>query len=215
MIRRVSGDEFILEIIEGNSSGRQIPISGALELGRDPSLAVTLDDDQVSRRHGRVSSAEGGVLIEDLGSLNGTYVNDQLVQGPQKLTAGDRVRVGLTVLEVRTPEQVTVQRSAVDPAPEITVLGRDVLEVVPEEKLAPVRPDAPNIPGFLAEESEPGFINADPERSGSQHGVPGAGRGPEAVARLFDVRVKRQTNVATFAFLAISALAVLIYFGVR
>lgn len=215
MIRRVPGDEYILEIIEGSSSGRQIPVSADLELGRDPSLEAALEDDQVSRRHARLTPSEGGVLIEDLGSLNGTYVNDQLVQGPQRLTEGDRVRVGLTVLQLRTPEQVTVQRSAVEPAPEITVLGRDVLEVVPEEELAPVQPGTPRIPGFLAEESEPAFVEPGVGSSDSRGRAAGPGDDPQALARLIDVRVKRRTNVAAFAFLAIAGLAVLIFFGAR
>ncbi len=110
------------------------------------------------------------------------------------------MRVGLTVLELRTPEQVTVQRSAVEPAPEITVLGRDVLEVVPEEELAPVQPETPSIPGFLAEEGEPAFL-----QRGAGGGVAGGRAGGasddlEAVARLLDVRVKHRTNVAAFAF---------------
>ncbi len=215
MIRRVPGDEFILEIIEGSSSGRQIPVSGPLELGRDRSLEISLEDDQVSRRHARLIPSEGGMMIEDLGSLNGTYVNDQVVQVPQELTRGDRVRVGLTVLELRTPEQVTVLRSAVDPAPEITALGRDVLEVVPEEELAPVHPETPSIPGFLAEESEPAFVQSGVGGGDSRGGAAGGRDDPEALARLIDIRVKHQTNVAAFALLAIAGLAVLIYFGVR
>lgn len=212
MIRRVSEDELILEVIAGSSSGRQIPLSGTVELGRDPRLEAALEDDQISRRHARLTPSGDGILIEDLGSLNGTYVNDQLVQGPRQLTTGDRVRVGLTVLELRTLEQVSVQRSAVEPAPEITVLGREVLEVVPEEELAPVQPGTASNPGFLAEESAPGFVQPGVGSGDPRDRTPGAGD-PNAVAKLFDVRVKQQTNVAAFAVLAIAALAVLIYFG--
>ena len=208
---RMVGDELILEIIEGPSSGRQIPISGTIELGREPGLDVSLDDSQVSRRHARVTGTEGRILIEDLGSLNGTYVNDQVVQGAQDLRDGDRVRIGLTVLELRTAHEVSVQKSAIEPAPEITVLGRDVLEVVPEEELAPVQPESPAVPGFLAEESEPAFIGQGVGTGDPRDRTAGD---PDAVARLFDVRVKQQTNVAAFAVLAIAAMTVLVYFGV-
>ena len=213
MIRRMGDAELILEIVEGSSTGRQIAVSGPVELGRDPQLDAALADDQVSRRHARVMPSPGGVVIEDLDSLNGTYVNDQVVEAPQRLGPGDRVRVGLTVLELRTIEQVSVQRAAIDPAPEITVLGRDVLEVVPEEQLAPIQHDAPHLAGFLAEETEPAYIRPGAARGDSRAPARRA-QNPEDVARLFDVRVKQQTNVAAFAILAIAALAVLLYFGV-
>lgn len=208
---RVPDDELILEVLEGNSSGRQISISDTIELGRDPRLDAALDDDQISRRHARLSRSGSRIVIEDLGSLNGTYVNDQLVQGTRELRSGDRVRIGLTVLELRTAHEVSVQQSAIEPAPDITVLGRDVLEVVPEEELAPVQPETPGIPGFLAEESEPAFVG---EAVGSGDPRERTAGDPDAVARLFDVRVKQQTNVAAFAVLAIAALTVLVYFGV-
>ena len=205
----VGSEDFILEIIEGPNAGMEIPLSGSVELGRDTSLPQALDDEQASRHHARLTTSGAGVAIEDLGSSNGTYVNDQPIEGPQRLRAGDRVRVGLTVLELRAREQVTVQRSAVEPAPEITALGRDVLEVVPEEELAPVEAAGPNMPGLLVEESEPAFVASGGDARAEKQGD------PNAVARLVDVRVKSQTNVAAFALLGASALAVLIYFGVR
>ena len=214
-VRRVSGDEHILEIIEGNGSGRQIALHGSVEIGRDPGLDLALDDEQVSRRHARVQLSESGAIVEDLGSLNGTYVNDQVVQGSQRLVPGDQIRTGLTVMQLRSAEQVTVMRSAVEPTPDITVLGRDVLEVVPEAELAPVQPDSPNVPGFLAEESEPGFIEPHAGRGQTDDGASRVGSDPRALARFVDARVKRQTNVAAFAFLGIAGLAVLIFFGVR
>jgi hypothetical protein len=215
MMGLVARDEFILEIVEGSSAGRQVPVSDTVELGRDPDVDLTLDDEQVSRHHARLTRSGGEVTVEDLGSMNGTYVNDQPLQGSQRLDPGDEVRVGLTVLELRTPEQLTAQRSAVEPAPEITALGRDVLEVVPEEELAPVEP-APNVPGFLAEESEPAFVKSSVGTGDRREGGPAPDAGdPNALARLIDVRVKRQTNVAAFALLGIAALAVLIFFGVR
>src|SRR5205814_5615696 len=103
----VSSDRFILEIVEGPNAGMEIPLHGAVELGRDPGHAQSLDDEQVSRHHALLA-VDDEITIEDLGSSNGTYVNDQPIEGRQRLRAGDRVRVGLTVLELRTREQATV-----------------------------------------------------------------------------------------------------------
>src|SRR5687768_9309596 len=147
--------ELLLEIIEGEGAATQIPLTGDVELGRDPGLANALDDEQVSRRHARISPAGAGAVVEDLGSTNGTYVNNQPIQGSHELSAGDRVRVGLTVIEVRSREQATVQGSAVSPMPPVTRIGADVLQPAAEGELAPVRADQADVPSLMTEESEP------------------------------------------------------------
>jgi pSer/pThr/pTyr-binding forkhead associated (FHA) protein len=64
---------------------------------------VTLDDPEVSRRHAVVRSADGGLEITDLGSLNGTFVNDGRIEGPRRLARGDLVRVGQTSYRIDVP----------------------------------------------------------------------------------------------------------------
>ncbi|MGH2844902.1 MAG: FHA domain-containing protein, partial [Thermoleophilaceae bacterium] len=133
--------DLILEIVEGDEAGRQVDLGGPVEIGRDPSGTLALDDDQVSRNHARVSGQGDLALVEDLGSTNGTYVNGQPIEGPRALRPGDRVRVGLTVIELRTAQDVQRKPSAVIPIPQVTQLSRGVLEPAPEEELAP--PPAP------------------------------------------------------------------------
>jgi pSer/pThr/pTyr-binding forkhead associated (FHA) protein len=58
---------------------------------------VPLRDPDVSRRHAQFHQVDSGIGIEDLGSRNGTYVNEQKVSGIATLTEGDRVRFGNTV----------------------------------------------------------------------------------------------------------------------
>ena len=62
-------------------------------LGRDAGCDLELADDSVSRRHAAIEFAGGGFDVVDLGSTNGTYVNDVRV-ARQRLNAGDRLRVG-------------------------------------------------------------------------------------------------------------------------
>jgi len=76
-------------------------LSGPLEIGRADSCAIRLDDTYVSQQHARLSPRDGACLVEDLGSTNGTYVNDRRVQAPVEAKTGDVVRVGKTVLELR------------------------------------------------------------------------------------------------------------------
>jgi ABC-2 type transport system ATP-binding protein len=90
-----------LAIVEGSDAGREFPLTGPTLVGRDPGADVVVADSEVSTRHASFVPVDGGVAVEDLGSTNGTYVNGQRVSGSQQLQAGDRVRVGATVLELR------------------------------------------------------------------------------------------------------------------
>jgi predicted component of type VI protein secretion system len=219
--------DLILEIVEGSEAGRQLPLDSVVDIGREPSLALHLDQDtQVSRRHARISVQGGQIVAEDLGSTNGTYVNDQPISSPRALSPGDKVRVGLTVLELRTKQQVAARPSAVQVRPALTAVGNDVLLQVPEAQLAPVgnvSPEGPIAtaqpapppppqpqpggPGFRAQETPPGFVPAE------VIGDPQAESDYGAIARWVDVKVKTQQKVAVFAMISAAALAVVIYFG--
>src|SRR5215207_9188200 len=214
--------ELILEIVEGDEAGRQEALTGPIEIGRDASTTLSLEDEQMSRRHARVSAQGDVAIVEDLGSTNGTFVNEQPIEGPRALRAGDRIRVGLTVIELRTAQDVQRQPSAVQPVPQLTRLSREVLEPVPERELVQEpsavqeqsavqdfeqEPTSP--PSFAIEETTPGFV--PPEVSDD----PQARSDYNAVARLVDSRVKHQTHLAVFALLAVAGLAVVLVFGLK
>jgi pSer/pThr/pTyr-binding forkhead associated (FHA) protein len=222
--------DLILEIVEGTDAGRQIPLDSVVDVGRDPSLPLHLDEDtQVSRRHARIVVQGGQVVVEDLGSTNGTYVNDQPISSPRALNPGDKVRIGLTVLELRTRQQVAARPSAVQVRPQLTAIDNDVLRPVPEAQLAPVGnvspvgpiataapappPPAPAAapvagpPGFKAQQTPPAFV--PPEVVGDAQAESDYG----AISRWVDVSVKTQRNRAAFVMLSTAAMAVIIYFG--
>src|ERR1044072_2061347 len=106
-----------LEIVEGPDAGKSARLAGTIEIGRDPAVDFALRDEQVSRHHARISSRDGGVVVEDLGSRNGTFVNDQPVSGPTSVAPGDDGLVGVSVVPLRTAAQVAAQPSAVRPVP--------------------------------------------------------------------------------------------------
>ena len=81
-------------------AGRTYPLADEVTVGRAAGCQVTLDDTFASQLHARVFSREGQLLVEDLGSTNGTYLNRQKVHGPQVMRRGDRLQVGNTVLEL-------------------------------------------------------------------------------------------------------------------
>ncbi len=78
----------------GGSEGEQIPLdSDLLTIGRNPESHLFLDDVTVSRHHARVVRDATGYAVEDLNSLNGTYVNRGRVER-QHLADGDELQIG-------------------------------------------------------------------------------------------------------------------------
>lgn len=84
--------------------GHRIPLTGAVStIGRDESCTVVVDDPGASRRHAEIRITHDGphlqVLLRDLGSTNGTYLNGEQV-GSEELRRGDRITLGRTHLTV-------------------------------------------------------------------------------------------------------------------
>src|SRR5699024_1766354 len=69
--------------------------------GRAPECALVLDDDYASSRHARVFQRDGGWMVEDLGSTNGTLVSDRRIEGAVPFRPGAQVRIGRTAIELR------------------------------------------------------------------------------------------------------------------
>jgi len=80
--------------------GRAALGAGAHDLGRDPEAAVVLEHRSISRRHARIQVGGSGVLVEDLGSKNGTFLADRRVGLPVPLEDGDELRLGAVRLRV-------------------------------------------------------------------------------------------------------------------
>jgi hypothetical protein len=82
--------------------GTSYPIGAEVTVGRAGGCAISLPEDTfVSSLHARVYAADGQVMVEDLGSTNGTFVNQARVTSTMPLGKGDRLKVGSTVLEAR------------------------------------------------------------------------------------------------------------------
>ena len=70
------------------------PQSERTTIGRSPDCNIFLDDVTVSRKHAVLIEENGQVSIEDLGSLNGTFVNRRRIEGPTRLQSGDELQIG-------------------------------------------------------------------------------------------------------------------------
>ena len=82
--------------------GQNFTLENDVTLGRSPACVVVLaNDSYASSVHARVYRLDGEVWLEDLGSTNGTFINEERLGDPVRLQRGDKVKVGSTVLEVR------------------------------------------------------------------------------------------------------------------
>jgi pSer/pThr/pTyr-binding forkhead associated (FHA) protein len=105
----------VLIFTQGPLTGQRLELESELVIGREGS-AVTIEDSELSRRHAAVRPMEGGIEIEDLGSLNGTFVNGRRIDAPTRLVGGDSVKLGQSVLELEAAAAPATVASAV-PAP--------------------------------------------------------------------------------------------------
>lgn len=109
-IRTVHGFGYAFADLDGDAPApcrlfwgpREVPLyPGDNVLGREPGTRGSIPDASVSRRHARVVVRGDEATIEDLGSKNGTYLEERRLEGPAVLADGDAVRLGLVTLVFR------------------------------------------------------------------------------------------------------------------
>jgi hypothetical protein len=84
----------VVERAPGHTPGMIYDIGEGAVLGRGDGAEIRLEDPFASSRHAQLLLQAGVVVLEDLGSTNGTYLNEELLAGPAPLHNGDRVRIG-------------------------------------------------------------------------------------------------------------------------
>lgn len=91
----------LLVVRSETQSGMSISVADSIVLGRSPEAEVLLEDPYASMFHMRLTMNGDTLMLADLGTTNGTYVNGRRVTTPLPLSKGDSVQVGKTVMEVR------------------------------------------------------------------------------------------------------------------
>jgi pSer/pThr/pTyr-binding forkhead associated (FHA) protein len=84
----------VVERAPGHDSGMIYDLDGELVLGRGDHAEIRLEDPFASARHARIYEQGNILVVEDLGSTNGTYLNEELLETPRPLHPGDRLRIG-------------------------------------------------------------------------------------------------------------------------
>ena len=91
-----------LVLLTGSDESRRVRIRHQGHVvGRSPDADIHIDDPYASEFHARVGIQDERVVVHDLGSTNGTYVNGRRVTSPTSASRGDTVQIGKTILEVR------------------------------------------------------------------------------------------------------------------
>jgi pSer/pThr/pTyr-binding forkhead associated (FHA) protein len=180
-----------LEIVEGPGSGQQVSVDRPLTIGRAPDADLVLQDGQASRHHARVSPAQdGSAVVEDLQSANGTFVNHNELAGPARLDAGDELLIGVTVMQLRTQQQIAAQPSAVRAVPPgVRMEPQAPTYVNPAVVDAETRPD-----DQVAQGDDPAFKTLNPWR---------------------DVKVRRLTHIAPLVMLVLVAICIAVYYATK
>lgn len=89
-----SAPRLVVERAPGHEPGMIYDLDGEIVLGRGERAEIRLDDPFASARHALVYEQGNAIVVEDLGSTNGTYLNEELLQTARPLHPGDRVRIG-------------------------------------------------------------------------------------------------------------------------
>jgi hypothetical protein len=101
--KRGRGGPKTLVVTAGPLAGTKITLGDQpILIGRADDSTLVLTDDFASSRHARLTNRGGQWYVEDLGSTNGTYLDQQRVQGPLLVGPGQPIRIGQTALELRS-----------------------------------------------------------------------------------------------------------------
>lgn len=130
-------EQHVLIVVEGPDKGRRYPLEGLIcTLGRAADNTIVLDSPRVSRHHVQIRLLPGEAVIEDLGSTNGTWVNNQRLVAPHTLAPGDLIRLADYITLEYALEDSGATETVVAGVPEGTqVMVGEPFEPVPSPRL--------------------------------------------------------------------------------
>lgn len=163
--------KIVLVVASGIYAGKEIAIAGnQFVIGRDEDCNLRPASPAISKKHCAVYYKDGEPFVRDLGSTNGTFLNDQQVEGERPLVEGDKVRVG--------PLDFTVKLSG--PKSDNTPLPNALKSVGPASSTASLRP----VTGSASTDSGAKPISLAPSPSGTSAAAKPAGAAiPAAVSK--------------------------------
>lgn len=114
---RMAVPKFVLRGVSGAAFGKTYPVPGAVVIGRQQDCDISVPTEEISRRHAQVKPTADGLLVEDLGSANGTFINGKRVQ-TGLMRPGEELRLDTIRFLLVAPgmEMPATQRNASIPA---------------------------------------------------------------------------------------------------
>ena len=103
---RAALPKFVMRGVSGPTFGKTFGVVGTLTLGRSTECDVSIASDEISRHHAKLQVVPDGVMVEDMGSANGTFVNNQRVHGGTLMKPGDELRLDTVRFMLMSPEQM-------------------------------------------------------------------------------------------------------------
>lgn len=103
---RPTASDACLVVIYGQDLGKQYHLNGpSIIIGRSSGADIRLEQEAVSRQHCKLQNSDGQVIVNDLGSTNGTYVNDRLVDD-YRLRDGDLLKIGRCIFKFLSGDNI-------------------------------------------------------------------------------------------------------------
>ena len=90
---RMALPKFMIRGVSGPTFGKTYAVVGSMTIGRNNDCDICIATDEISRHHAKLQVVPSGVMVEDLGSANGTFVNNQRVHGSVLMKANDELRL--------------------------------------------------------------------------------------------------------------------------
>ncbi len=211
--RQLIGEAYVAR---GTDVGLTIALADGTVIGREGADVVLSDaTGELSRQHARFALKDGDPVVEDLGSTNGTYVNDQRIVGAHRLQAGDRIRLGRTTLEfspaaglgsmaplqvtraLEIPGDLTKARPVPLEATQARAIPDELRKATSDAPQVPSRtePPVPTGPTFAPPGSDGELIILSGPGAGTATAVTGSatiGREPECDLQVLDPEVSRR-----------------------
>lgn len=115
---RMALPKFVMRGVSGPTFGKTFGVTGTLTLGRSAECDIAIPSDEISRHHAKLQVVADGVMVEDMGSANGTFVNNQRVLVPTLMKHGDELRLDTVRFMLMSPtaEVAAAAQRAPEPA---------------------------------------------------------------------------------------------------
>jgi len=109
---RTNLPKYTLRGVAGPTFGKSFTLTGAMILGRQQDCDICIPSEEISRQHAKLKVVPAGIMVEDLGSANGTFINDKRVQGSELLKPGEELRLDTVRFLLVAPGMDAQQQAA-------------------------------------------------------------------------------------------------------